>query len=262
MSRIEQLINEIEEFIDSCKYQPLSNTKILVNKEEIEELLVELRLRVPDEIKKYQKIVSQQDAILSDARAQAQNMITDAQAQMNEMVSDHEIMQRAYQKANEVLEDARGQAQAIIDSAVADANGIRQGAVQYTDSLLANVQNLLSSTVGESRQKYEDMFRSLESAYDICGQNRSELQRGLEQAEQADLQKKAAYANGAAGASGFDAGAESYEDGTGMQAQGQQTYPQNSSQQGNSGNGNAQPTPRTQGQRPMDQNTAKGVQNA
>ena len=33
MSRIEQLIDEIEEYIDSCKYQPLSTTKILVNKE-------------------------------------------------------------------------------------------------------------------------------------------------------------------------------------------------------------------------------------
>ncbi len=32
MSRIEQLIDEIEEYIDSCKYQPLSTTKILVNK--------------------------------------------------------------------------------------------------------------------------------------------------------------------------------------------------------------------------------------
>jgi hypothetical protein len=57
MSRIEQLIGEIEEYIDSCKYQPLSNTKIIVNKEVMEELLVELRLRVPDEIKKYQKII-------------------------------------------------------------------------------------------------------------------------------------------------------------------------------------------------------------
>ena len=36
MSRIEQLIDEIEEYIDSCKYQPLSTTKILVNKEELE----------------------------------------------------------------------------------------------------------------------------------------------------------------------------------------------------------------------------------
>ena len=30
-SRIEQIIDDIEEFIDSCKYQPLSNTKIIVN---------------------------------------------------------------------------------------------------------------------------------------------------------------------------------------------------------------------------------------
>ena len=39
MSRIEQLIGEIEEYIDSCKFSPLSNTKIQVNKEELEELL-------------------------------------------------------------------------------------------------------------------------------------------------------------------------------------------------------------------------------
>ena len=74
-SKIEQLIGEIEEYIDSCKFQPLSNTKILVNKEELEELLVELRLRIPDEIKKYQKIISNQDAILNEARAQADAMV-------------------------------------------------------------------------------------------------------------------------------------------------------------------------------------------
>ena len=31
MSRIEQLISEIEEYIDTCKYQALSNTKTVVN---------------------------------------------------------------------------------------------------------------------------------------------------------------------------------------------------------------------------------------
>ena len=46
MSRIEQLISEIEEYIDSCKFQALSNSKIIVNKEELEELLVEPRLRM------------------------------------------------------------------------------------------------------------------------------------------------------------------------------------------------------------------------
>ena len=63
-SRIEQIIEEIEEYVESCKYQPLSTTKIIVNKEEIEELLRELRLKTPDEIKRYQKIISNKDAIL------------------------------------------------------------------------------------------------------------------------------------------------------------------------------------------------------
>ena len=42
-SRIEQIIDDIEEFIESCKYQPLSTAKIIVNKEEMDELLRELR---------------------------------------------------------------------------------------------------------------------------------------------------------------------------------------------------------------------------
>ena len=50
-SRIEQIIEEIEEYVDSCKFQPLSSTKIVVNKEELEELLRELRMKTPDEIK-------------------------------------------------------------------------------------------------------------------------------------------------------------------------------------------------------------------
>ena len=70
-SRIEQIIEEIEEYVDSCKFQPLSTTKIVVNKEELEELLRELRLKTPDEIKRYQKIISNKDAILADAQAKA-----------------------------------------------------------------------------------------------------------------------------------------------------------------------------------------------
>ena len=54
-SRIEQIIEEIEEYIDSCKFQPLSTTKIIVNKDQIDELLRELRMKTPDEIKRYQK---------------------------------------------------------------------------------------------------------------------------------------------------------------------------------------------------------------
>ena len=56
-SRIEQIIEEIEEYIDSCKFQPLSTSKIIVNKDQMDELLRELRMKTPDEIKRYQKIL-------------------------------------------------------------------------------------------------------------------------------------------------------------------------------------------------------------
>lgn len=174
-NRIEEIIDDIEEYIDTCKYQPLSNSKIIVNKEEIDELIAELRMRVPDEIKKYQKIVNQQDAILKDAQLQAQNMISDAQSQIDELISDHEVMQRAYQKANEVVEEARGQAEGILNDAYADASAIREGAIQYTDSLLQEIQGIISNHASESRTRLDQMFSSLESIYNECSENRSKL---------------------------------------------------------------------------------------
>ena len=71
-SRIEQIIEEIEEYIDGCKYQALSSSKIIVNKDELEELLNETSdSKQPEEIKRYQKIISNKEAILADAQAKA-----------------------------------------------------------------------------------------------------------------------------------------------------------------------------------------------
>ena len=179
VSRIEQLINEIEEFIDSCKYQPLSNTKILVNKEELEELLVELRLRIPDEIKQYQKIISNQDAILNEARTQADAMLQEANAQTNELVNEHEIMQRAYANANEVIEQANAQAQAIVDNAVNDANNIRQGAIQYTDDMLRSLQTIINHSMEGAKGRFDAFMSSMQSSYDIVTSNRNELAGGI-----------------------------------------------------------------------------------
>ena len=185
MSRIEQLIGEIEEYIDGCKFQPLSNTKILVNKEELEELLVELRLRIPDEIKQYQKIISNQDAILTDARTQADAMIEKATAQTNELVNEHEIMQRAYEAANQVIEDANNQAQTIVDAAVRDADNIRQGAVQYTQDMLKSVENIINHTMEGAQGRFDSFMSSLKSSYDIVSANRAELDHRIQRNDEA-----------------------------------------------------------------------------
>ena len=108
-SRIEQIIEEIEEFVESCRYQPLSSTKIVVNKEELEELLRELRLKTPDEIKRYQKIISNKDAILADAQSKADNIVAEAEAHAKELVEQTAIMQQAYAQATETVNTANQQ---------------------------------------------------------------------------------------------------------------------------------------------------------
>ena len=175
-SRIEQIIDEIDEFIDSCKFQPLSATKIIVNKEEIEELLRELRLKTPDEIKRYQKIISNKDAILEDAQAKADTIIADAQAKAQELVTQHEIMQKAYAQANDIVTAATEQAQQILDNATRDANDIRIGAMQYTDDLLANAESIIGHTLDSYTAKYDGLINSLQECFDMVRNNRSELE--------------------------------------------------------------------------------------
>lgn len=174
-SKIEQLIDEIETYIDGCKYQPLSNTKIIVNKEEIDELLRELRMKTPDEIKRYQKIISNKEAILSDARAKAEALINDATVHTNQLVSEHEIYQQAYAQATLVVKQATQQAQEILDNAVIEANNMRAAAMQYTDDILANVESLMAQTMKMTTDHYESFISSLNHYNDIVNANRVEL---------------------------------------------------------------------------------------
>lgn len=174
-SRIEQLIDEIEEYIDSCKYQPLSNTKIIVNKEEIDELLRELRMKTPDEIKRYQKIISNKEAILNDARSKAEALINEATVHTNELINEHEIMQQAYAQANRVVTMATQQAQEILDNATIEANNVRMSAMQYMDDMLAHIENIISQSSQTASTHYENLIHSLNQYQDIIQSNRSEL---------------------------------------------------------------------------------------
>lgn len=174
-SRIEQLIDEIEDYIDGCKYQPLSKTNIIVNKEEIDELLRELRMKTPDEIKRYQKIITNKEAILNDARAKAEALIKDATVQTTELINEHEIMQQAYAQANEVVRMATQQAQEILNTATAEANGVRTSAMQYLDDMLANLESAMTATLATTTEHYESFFNTINNYNETVKANRAEL---------------------------------------------------------------------------------------
>ncbi len=174
-SRIEQIIEEIEEYIDGCKFQALSSTKIVVNKEELEEMLRELRMKTPDEIKRYQKIISNKDAILADAQAKADQIIADAQAKADKIVSESEVMQKALEQSNRLIEQTNQQAQEIVDNATTDANNIRVSAIAYTDEMLDNLEKIMGHTLDSAGTRYTNFINSIQSCYDIVVKNRREL---------------------------------------------------------------------------------------
>ena len=175
MSSIEKLIDDIEDYIDNCKYKAFSTDVIMVNKAEIDDLLRELRLRTPEEIKRYQKIISNKEAILNDAKQKAQELLNNATIQTNELISEHQIMQQAYAQANEIVEMATRQAQDILDSATTEANAVKVSAMQYTDSILANFENILKQSIEVATRDYNALVGNLREIENIVAANRAEL---------------------------------------------------------------------------------------
>lgn len=191
-SRIEQLIDEIEEYIESCKPKFMSSTEIIVNKEEIDELLRELRMKTPDEIKRYQKIISNKEAILNDAREKAEALINEATVHTNELINEHEIMQQAYAQANEVVTMASKQAQDILDNATIEANNLKAAAMQYMDDVLAHLENIIASSTQSAITNYDNLIGSLNQYRDVIQSNRSELHPVDEDLEEVSLDDEGA----------------------------------------------------------------------
>ncbi len=189
-SRIEQIIEEIEEFVEGCRYQPLSTTKIVVNKEELEELLRELRLKTPEEIKRYQKIISNKDAILSDAQEKAEAIITEAHNKAKELVSQTEIMKQAYLQASDTVNAANQEAQDILDSAQQDANNIRISAISYTNDILSDIASTIGDSLADISEKNNILIGTLQNCHDVINQNLRELSPALEDEQEEEQQEE------------------------------------------------------------------------
>ena len=175
MSGIERIIGEIEDYVEGCKTYPLSSSKIIVNKEELLELLTELRLQIPDEVKQYQKVIKNQDAIINSAKQQADNMVDEANKVTAQMLDEHEIMQKAHATANQIIEDANNQADAILSNALSDANNMKRSIMKYSDDMLGSLETIMDHIMDESKGRFDSFMRSMESSYQILENNRNEL---------------------------------------------------------------------------------------
>ena len=173
--RIEQLIDEIMEFVESCKASAFSSSKVIVPKEELFDLLDELRLKVPEEIKRCQKMIANRDAIIADAEDKASAIEQAARAQAQMLINDNEITQQALYQRNEMLREATEYADALVAQAQSDADQIRQGALGYTNEMLGGLEQVLASAYEITKNRSDAMLESMRQNLEIVMANRREL---------------------------------------------------------------------------------------
>ena len=179
-SRIEQVIDDIYELVESCKPATFSQAKLVVPKDNLYDLLGELRLRLPDEIKRYQKIIANRDALLADAEDQANAIRDRAREEAKQMVNENEITRQAYEQAGEIMQNAQESAETMLREANEEAESLRAGALIYTNDILAEVEKVLANAYEESRIKTEETVSALKHNLDVVLENRRELNEQLE----------------------------------------------------------------------------------
>ncbi len=176
---IEDMIDQIEIYIESCKTQPLSQTKIVVNKDEILSMLNELKLKMPTEIERCKKIMRNKDLILQEARTRSDAIITESVNEANRMIDQHEVTKLANIRSEEILENARNQAQQIVNQASDEASEIRLGAMYYTKDKLAGIRDIFNRIHDLEKENYRTLIESLENDTYIIETNMSEMETNI-----------------------------------------------------------------------------------
>lgn len=179
-SRIEQAIDEIYNYVEGCKPSKLAPSKVVVDREQLYDLLDELRLCAPEEIKRYQKIIHNRDGILNEAQQRAEDMLAQAQNQTAQILDQSEIVQTAYQRAEEIMKQATEEAQRIVNQADAESTQMRKAALMYTNDLLSEAQQHIEESFREMDNKSRMLSSAMKNSIQVIKMNKEELMTQLE----------------------------------------------------------------------------------
>ena len=159
MDSVLQLLDELEDVMDSSKAVPFSS-KVTVNKEEIYDIISEIRMKLPNELKQSKWVIEERNKILIDAQREADEIVKNAEDRMVRLVDENEVTKKAYE-----------QAAAIIDSAKKTSKDMRLGAMEYAEGKLKE----LKSVVYSESIKTDDYFAQ---TLDVLAENIQELRMG------------------------------------------------------------------------------------
>ena len=134
------LLEELEDILESCKTVPFSG-KSVVDKEEILEIVKEIRLKLPDELKQAKWIKEERQRILVEAQKEADDIVKEAENRIISMINENEITKKAYEKKAEIIETANEMSREISKVTKDYAYNILQGLEVALEDALKIIQN-------------------------------------------------------------------------------------------------------------------------
>ena len=129
------LLETLEDMLDRSKTVPFSD-KCIVDKEEILEIIKEIRLKLPDELKQAKWIKEERQRILVEAQNEADEIIKEAENRIISMIDEHEITRKAYEKKVEIIETANEMSREIT-----------KGTKDYADNVLSGIEVALEEAL-------------------------------------------------------------------------------------------------------------------
>lgn len=157
------MLDSLEDMIDNAPARPFSK-RISIDKDEIFEVLADIRLSLPGEIKQAQRIADNCDKIINDANNKAQNIIKDAEEKCERLIGENEITKKAKEEAAIITNEAKD-----------TAREMRIAAVEYADNLLAQTEQTIRETLEEFLKVSRGTEDFLAKEIDIVYNNRQEL---------------------------------------------------------------------------------------
>ena len=143
--KMEMLIDELQEVVDSAFALPLSGGKMVVNVERLKDIISEMKANIPQEIRQAKNIVADRTKILSDAKKEAENIVQVAGARAKELTDRHEITRNAQQSADDILSKANEEAEKIRSAANVYIENIMKKADDGLSENLAQLQKTRQS---------------------------------------------------------------------------------------------------------------------
>ena len=102
---VEQLLDRVTDLIDTARPMPLS-TSVVINKEEILDLLAEVRSRLPEELRAARWLLKEREEFLEKVKREGEDLLEEARSQAERMVQRTEVVKAAEMKGRQIVEKA------------------------------------------------------------------------------------------------------------------------------------------------------------